>query len=334
MVTIGDVAEYAGVSRSTVSHALSGKRPISRETRERINDAIRVLNYTANAGAKALATSRTSTMGLIVPYAPDEFAPARLQYTGAVSEAARALDYDVLMVTDVDGSTGIKRVTESSRVDGVVLLNVKRYDERIDAVRTARQPGVLIGVAENNDVLDSVDLDFGEAGRMMVRHLAGLGHRDVVFITFPETMFQQDLGYVWRLRDAVIDEAAALGVSLAIVHDSADPKERAHALADALDASPAASALLVHSVGALVDLPMVLSQRGVSVPADLSVVSLFGDEFGAMLSLPYTAIEPSPDLVATHAVRLLVDRIEDPNRAVVTELVAPVMVDRGSTRAI
>ena len=80
MTTIGDVAEYAGVARSTVSHALSGKRPVSAETRNRINDAIAALQFTPNAGAKALATSKTSTMGLIVPFASKEFAQARMEY--------------------------------------------------------------------------------------------------------------------------------------------------------------------------------------------------------------------------------------------------------------
>jgi DNA-binding LacI/PurR family transcriptional regulator len=334
MATIADVAEYAGVAPSTVSHALSGKRPVSAETRQRINEAIAILQFTANAGAKALATSKTSTMGLIVPYVPEEFAPARMQYILIVSEKARSLDYDVLMVTDVDGTVGIKRVTDSNRVDGVILLDIKRHDERIAAIVAADEPGVLIGIADDNDVVDSVDLDFAEAGRMLVRHLANLGHRRVIFVTFPEGLFAQDLGFVWRMRDSVIAESAKLGLTLTVVYDDANPAVRAQVLGRALDDKSGATALLVHSIGALVDLPTLISERGISVPRDLSVVSLFGDEFGAMLSLPYTAIEPSPEIVVSRAVELLAARIQDPDRPVVRELIAPVMIDRGSTRAI
>ena len=334
MATISDVAEYAGVARSTVSHALSGKRPVSSATRERINEAIAALRFTANAGAKALALAKTSTMGLIVSYAQDEFAPARMQYVLAVSEVARDLEYDVLMVTDVDGVAGIRRVTESNRVDGVVLLSIKRHDDRIASVLAARQPGVLLGIAEDNDVVDSVDTDFAEAGRMLVRHLADQGHRRVVFVTFPEQLFAQDLGYVWRLRDSVIDEAAKRGVTLTIVYDDAKPTARAQVLGKALDDGSGNTALLVHSAAALVDLPLLLSERGISVPRDLSVVSLFGEEFGAMFSLPYTAIEPAPEVVAARAVELLAARIADPSRPIVRELIDPVLIDRGSTRAI
>ncbi|GAA1964437.1 LacI family DNA-binding transcriptional regulator [Microbacterium deminutum] len=334
MATIGDVAKYAGVSRSTVSHALSGKRPISLETRQRISEAIVALQYTANAGAKALATSKTSTLGLIVPYTPAEFAPARMQYVMIVSETARELGFDVLMVTDFDGRAGIKRVTDSSRVDGVILLNVTRHDERIGSVLAAAKPGVLIGLADDNAALDSVDLDFAAAGRSMVRHLAERGHRRVIFVTLPTEMFLQDLGYVWRLHESVIDEAQTAGLALTVVHDAADPKDRMRVLAGALDATPDATALLVHSVGALIDLPVLLSQRRISVPRDLSVVGLFGDEFGAMFALPYTAVEPSPEVVVSRAVHLVAERIEDPSRPVVQELLAPLMVDRGSTREV
>ena len=334
MATIADVAKYAGVARSTVSHALSGKRPVSEETRERIHQAISALRFTANAGAKALATSKTSTIGLIVPYVPEEFAPARMQYILMVAEAARSLDYDVLMVTDVDGTAGIRRVTESNRVDGVVLLDVKRHDERIPALVAASEPGVLIGIAEDNDVVDSVDLDFAEAGRMLVRHLAEQGHRRIIFVTFPEGLFAQDLGFVWRLRDSVIAEAAERGIVLTIVYDDANPLARSRVLGRALDERSGATALLVHSEGALIDLLPLLRERGISVPRDLSVVSLFGDEFGAMFSLPYTAIEPSPETVASRAVQLLASRIAEPDRPIVRELIAPVLVDRGSTRAL
>jgi DNA-binding LacI/PurR family transcriptional regulator len=333
MVTIADVARHAGVSRSTVSHALSGNRPISLETRERINVAIRDLRFTPNAGAKALATSKSSIMGLIVPFTSEEFAPATMQYVLVVSETARSLGYDVLMVTEADGARGITRVTDSNLVDGVLVLDVKRHDERVASILNARQPGVLMGYAEGNESLDSVDLDFAAAGRMLVQHLFDHGHRRVIFITFPEELFAQNVGYAWRFKDAAVASAAELGMSLDIVYGDTDPVARYRGVAAALDRNPAATALLVHW-GALVDLPMLLAERNVTVPADLSVVSVFPDQFGGMFSLPYTAIESSPRLVASRAVQLLAARIEDPDRPVVSELLAPRLIDRGSSRAI
>ena len=91
MATIEDVARVAGVSRSTVSYALSGKRSISRETQQRIEKAIADLGFTVNAGARALATSQTMSIGLLSQFHQDEFAPAMLQYIRSVSDVARDL---------------------------------------------------------------------------------------------------------------------------------------------------------------------------------------------------------------------------------------------------
>src|SRR3954467_8080213 len=83
--TIGDVAKAAGVSRSTVSYALTGKRSISEETRARIQAAIEQPGFPPHAGARALATSRTNVLGLYLQFQEDEFAPAMLQYVLPVS---------------------------------------------------------------------------------------------------------------------------------------------------------------------------------------------------------------------------------------------------------
>src|ERR1700733_14596140 len=203
MATIGDVAKYAGVSRSTVSHALSGKRTISQATRERVNEAVRVLNYRANAGARALATARTMILALVVPFTPEEFAPATMQYVLVVTQTARSLGYDVLLVTQEEGADGIARVAESNLVDGVIILDVKRNDPRVGVLSQIRQPGVLIGMPDGEPAVDCVDFDFGAAGALLVDHLAERGHREVIFLTLPDELFAQGLGYAVSLSGSV-----------------------------------------------------------------------------------------------------------------------------------
>ena len=140
--TIQDVARRAGVSRSTVSYALSGKRSISRETRDRIEAAVAELGFTPHAGARALATSHTMVIGLFVQFFEDEFSPAMLQYVLPISDAAREAGYDILMVTEADGPHAVQRILSSGMVDGVVLLNVAHEDQRLPVLRKMRQPAV------------------------------------------------------------------------------------------------------------------------------------------------------------------------------------------------
>src|SRR4051812_19223995 len=110
MVKIDEVAQAAGVSISTVSYALSGKRPVSRQTRERIELAVRELGYRANAGARMLAGSRTQIFALTEPFRADTHAPTHMAFVLATSIAARRQDYDILLLTEEEASAGMRRV--------------------------------------------------------------------------------------------------------------------------------------------------------------------------------------------------------------------------------
>jgi DNA-binding LacI/PurR family transcriptional regulator len=335
MATIGDVARAAGVSRSTVSYALSGNRAISRTTRDRIEAAVTELGFTPNAGARALKTSRTMVLALLLQFHADEFAPAMLEYVLPVTDTARELGYDILLMTEPDGAAALSRVTRSGMVDGVVLLDVTHADPRLDALRRAAQPGVLIGLPGDTAGLDVYDLDFESAARQVVEHLHALGHRDVVLVSPPRHVSERGGAYAWRFRDAAAARAGELGVR-ATTHfgESRQPavNRTMHAV---LDARPGATALVVHNDATVAALPAVLRERGIAVPGDLSVVSLYSANFGTTFSLPFTAVESAPDVLGRLAVRRLVHRIRLPGAAGAPEtgLVAPTLADRGSTAA-
>src|ERR1700752_3575704 len=95
--TSKDVARLAGVSQSTVSYVMSGKRPISEETQQRVNDAIAQLTYEPNAGARALASQRTSVIGLMVPTYAGVDPAGQLPFIQTITSSARARDHDVLL---------------------------------------------------------------------------------------------------------------------------------------------------------------------------------------------------------------------------------------------
>jgi len=195
VATIGDVARVAGVSRSTASYALSGKRAISEDVRRRVKDAVRELGYTPNAGARALATSQTMVIGLLAQFLEDEFAPAMLQYMLGVSNTARELGYDILLSTEADGRNALRRMTDSRMVDGIVLLNVAEDDDRLPILRDAPQPGALVGLPADCSGVEVFDLDFEEAGRTMVEHLhrlLGRGAAIEIDELVPVDLFGQD----------------------------------------------------------------------------------------------------------------------------------------------
>jgi DNA-binding LacI/PurR family transcriptional regulator len=328
------VARVAGVSRSTASNVLSGKRSTSPEIQRRVLDAVHSLAYTPNAGARALATSQTRVIGLLAQFLPDEFAPAMLQYILGVSDSARELGYDLLLVSDADGAQALKRITDSRMVDGVVLLNVTHQDDRLGVLRDAQQPGALIGEPGDCTALDVFDLDFAEAGRLMVDHLVRLGHRDLLLVSQPEHVVERGGAYVWRLQDAALEQARLRDVRLHTVFAAASQPQIGRDLRAFLQAHPDATGLLLHNEAAAAALPTILNELGLRAPQDLSVIGRYSDEFARTFSLPYSSIESAPDRLGRMAVRQLVRRIESEagrREPHVVRFISPEFVDRGST---
>ncbi len=333
MVTIGDVAKAAGVSRSTVSYALSGKRSISPEVRARIDEVVSALNFTPNAGARALATSQTNVIALLARFLSDEFAPAMLQYILGVTDRARELGYDTLMVTEEDGERALKRISDSRMVDGFVLLNVAENDSRLDSLRSAPQPGALVGLPSDPAGLDVFDLDFGAAGRLMVDRLYSAGHREMILMSQPQHVVERGGAYVWRLANAAKARAEELGATVHAYFGAAQQPQIGADLHAALDAHPGATGLLLNNEAAAAALPSVLQARGLRAPDDISVIGRYSDDFARTFSLPYSAVDSAATELGRRAVEQLVRHIETDAADHIVELVPPVITDRGSVGA-
>lgn len=332
MVTIGDVARTAGVSRSTASYALSGKRTISPAVRERVAQTARDLGFTPNAGARALATSQTHVLGLLARFLPDEFAPAMLQYIRGVTDRARELGYDTLLVSEDDGVAALQRISASRMVDGFVLLNVAEHDDRLPSLRGAAQPGALVGLPDDTSGVDVFDLDFVATGEVMVDRLHDLGHRELILVSQPEHVVQRGGAYVRRLADAARARAELRGIRLHTHFGASSQPEVGQDLAAILDAHPSATGLLLNNEAAAAALPGVLTARSLQVPDDLSVIGRYSDDFARTFSLPYSAVDSAARELGRRAVEKLVARIEgDADPDALVHLIPPVIQERGST---
>src|SRR6478736_9692764 len=230
MATIDDVARAAGVSVSTVSYTLSGKRPISAETRARVERAVRELDYRPHAGARALASARTNVLALMAPLRVDVNVGVIMQFVTGVVTRAQTYQHDVLLLTQEDHA-GVERVAAGSMVDAVIMMDVEADDPRLAILRRQRQPAVLIGLPRDTAGFSCVDLDFESAGRTAVAHLAGLGHRSIALVGSPQAVLDRHTTYALRMVSGFRAETERLGVEAVF-----EPCESSHAGAiDALD---------------------------------------------------------------------------------------------------
>ena len=168
MATIDDVAREAGVAISTVSYALSGKRKVSAETRDRIAAACLALDYAPRASARALAANRSEIIAVTAPMHHDTDPSAHMAFAMEVTLAARTRDYDTLLLVHDDAQQGMRRSAASALADGIIVLDVAAHDERADLARKLSCPVVFIGVPEDTEGLVCVDLDFEAAIRTSI----------------------------------------------------------------------------------------------------------------------------------------------------------------------
>ncbi|MFC1421061.1 LacI family DNA-binding transcriptional regulator [Streptacidiphilus cavernicola] len=330
MVTLAEVARQAGVSPSTVSYVLSGKRAISEPTRARVEQAISDLGYHPNAGARALAGKRSHIIALVVPLRTDVYVPIMMEIAIAVTMAARQYGYDVLLITNDEGPEGVRRVAASGLADGVVLMDVELEDERIPVLRELGSHAAMIGLPADAHGLACVDHDFTAAGALCADHLADLGHRDVAFVGYAPQVYRRHAGYAERTLTGFRERAAARG--LRILHRPCEGtyESTAGTLARILEDRPATTGFVVQNEGALGPLLSLLRGSGRIVPEDASVVALCPEQLAEQNSPRLTAVTGPAQELGRQAVELVMSRIDGGAPPEIT-LLTPVLTVREST---
>jgi DNA-binding LacI/PurR family transcriptional regulator len=330
MATLADVARHAGVAASTVSYVLSGKRPVSQETKERVARSIQLLGYQPHAGARALASAKSNVLALVIPLRGDLYVPVMMDIAIAVTTAARRFGHDVLLLTNDEGPEGIRRVATSARADAVILTDVGMEDDRIAMVRQTGVDAVLIGLPADPAGLDCVDLDFAEAGRLCVLHLAGLGHREVAFIGEAQGIYQRHIGFAMRTLSGI--RAAARETGMNLVHRPCGGSYEAAAgvLARVFEERPRTTGLIIQNEAVIPPLLSLLRTAGRIVPEDVSIVAVCPDQVAEQTSPQLSSVNLPAAELGTRAVELLMRRLADGGEGLV-ELIPPALTARGST---
>ncbi|GAA1916598.1 LacI family DNA-binding transcriptional regulator [Microbacterium aoyamense] len=334
MVKINEVAEAAGVSISTVSYALSGKRPVSEATRHRIETAVRELGYSPNAGARMLAGDRTHIFALTEPFRRDTHAPTHMAFVLATAIAARQNGYDVLLLTDEDAQAGMQRVAANGLVDAILVLDVAPDDGRVALARQISTPAVFIGIPDDHDGLICVDLDFEAAGALAVDRLADRGHRNIGLIGQPDIAYAKS-NFPPRVLRAVEARAAERAVRLGF-RSAGEVDASAAAVAARVDAllDGGATALVLHATDSVHAVVLDrLRTRGLSVPGDVSLVSVAASFDMSTLAQSIDVIPLVPDSSCALAVDLAMRALTTEPPASGLHLIPPTYIDLGTVGA-
>jgi LacI family transcriptional regulator len=308
MARLVDVAKRAGVSVSTASYVVTGSRPVSEETRRKVLAAIDEVGYTPDAVARALRSSRSQTVALVVPDIRNPFFTALID---GVEAEARASGQSLLMVNtgeDPDREVAALRDLAAQRVDGFIIGLTRRTPrDLVENLRASRRPFVLVDRAGPADV-DQVTVDNEIAAKVMVDHLAGIGHRRIGFVAGVRgisTAEDRLAGYVAGL------EAAGIPFDDALVVDGGSKRDLARrAVVEALGRPNRPTALVVSNNDMALGALEAIRQLDLVVPRDIAIVSLDDVPWAGVLPAPLTAVAQPSFAMGREAIRLLLRRIQ------------------------
>jgi DNA-binding LacI/PurR family transcriptional regulator len=321
-----DVARRAGVSRSLVSLVMRGSPNVSEERRRRVLDAASALGYSPNAMARGLASRQS---GIVTVLLNDLHNPFFAEIFDGLKLGAEQNGFQLLL-----GAGSTKRRAEQAaldsflqfRPDGIVLVSPRLAASAIGKLAKIA-PVVVIGRAVRASGIDTVMTDEAVGARLVVEHLAGLGHRRIVHIDGGP-----GAGAATRRR-AFVKEMKRVGLARTAEVVSGDFTEHSGVeSAQTLLRRPR----LPTAVYAANDLAAVgaidaFGKAGHEVPADVSVMGFDNIFFAHLRHVSLTTIDQPRLEMGRLAMTLLASRVGGERRADEAQLVTPTLVVRDST---
>lgn len=308
-----DIARLAGVSVSTVSRALNGSTLIPDETRERIAELAKSMNYAINAGAKNLRTGVNRTIAVVVPYEAasrqNVSDPFFLSILGSIADALTDRGYDMLLSRVEAGQlTQAAQLVDAGRAVGIILIGQWRHHDQLNEMAARRLPIAVWGAQLPQQAYCTVGGDNVAGGDLATDHLLQQGRRRIAFFGDPQLpeVAMRMRGY----RKALRRHGVAFNRALCVPASFAGDGGRRAVLAlrergEPFDAIFACSDVLaMTAIGCL-------REHGVAVPDEVSVVGYDDIGLAANFHPALTTVHQPVDLGGHELVLAALDLAEN-----------------------
>lgn len=311
-VTLDDIAERVGMSRTTVSRALGGHSDVSDRTRQRIEKAARELGYRPHTVARRLATGRSFTICAITGKLPFIRDALFIEVLDVLRRQLTSAGYDLIMGSRDPGVSGVGdaiSLIRQQQVDGVVLLETDIEDPLLGRIVEMETPLVLFGRSPEHPELPYVDTD-GLAGiSTVVEYLARLGHKRIGYIGGPPwavCAVQRLKGYLKACRSYGISSD---GLYIEMDHSGlAEGYSAAYALLNRTQTAP--TALICYSDAMAFGAMRAAYELGLRVPDDLSVVGFDNVALDDFTIPKLTSVAQRTRDIGEHLARLILSEVE------------------------
>jgi DNA-binding LacI/PurR family transcriptional regulator len=327
--TMKDVAKATDVSIQTVSAVINNKPGITQETRDRILAAIAELGYRPFNVARSLRTRTTHTIALIVS---DITNPFFATIASIAEDQAHHAGYNLILFnthSDTEREQYYFKTILDRWIDGVLFVTTLDQLNGLDLVQKAGIPVVALDRIPNNYAGPAVTLDNIKAGRLAAEHLINLGHVHLAHISGPlglRLSRERLIGYEDTIRMMGISPGPVVSGD---TNWSSESGYRAMRNLLALEKRPTAvfAANDRMAIGAM----HAITEAGLRVPADISIVGLDNIELAPYQAPPLTTVAQSLTQVATEGVNILLEVLQGKEHSHTQIILEPYLIVREST---
>lgn len=334
--SIDDVAREAGVSKSTVSRALSRPDMVSDATRAKVLAAAEHLNFSISRASGILKSGRSQRIAMLVgSHQIDWFSAKIIEGLNPVFQQA---GYDLILYPvegQEDRATFFDKLPVRGNADAVVVSSFDISPAEIKRLGTAHVPITGINVASTDEFAASASID-DEAGiRLAVKHLAQQGHRNIVYVqpqvisTLHFSSYRRITGFLETcvqlgLRGRTVTVPVLAGEDATAVFDTV--------VSDILAADERPTALCFHQDSMAIPFFFRLGQCGLRIPDDISIVGYDNSTFAAEVGL--TTIRQDPRTMAEHVAHATLRLIDGDTLSTPHERFDPQLIVRSSTAPV
>ncbi|OEG62473.1 MAG: hypothetical protein BHK79_10400 [Halanaerobium sp. MDAL1] len=333
-IKMSDIAEMAGVSKSTVSRALKNDSRVKEETKNNILKIARKYNYQPNKVAQALAEKNTKIIAVILPSAPRSVSdPFFLEFLHGVNNAAYQQGYSLTIPpVEKENFASFKEINQKINFDGVILTEPQLNDPRIKYLQENKIPFVFNGNPMADRDISWVDTDNQLGAYQAVDYLIKKGHKKIATITGPLNLVAGKYrleGYLQALKEN------NLQLNEDWIIESDFTEKGAHLAAKNLikDYNEISAVFAANDLMAL-GIIKSLKDAGIRIPEDLSLIAFDSIKMGEYIEPPLTTIKNTGLEKGEKAVELLIKIIENQDLAGKHILYPPELVVRDSVQDI
>lgn len=307
MSTVKDVAKLAGVSASTVSRTLSNRVFVEEETRQKVLKAVRELNYFPSSVARGLREGRTYMLGLLVPDINSLFYPMLMK---SMERCAAEKGYSLILCNNDESIENEKRnmtMMGGRGIDGLLCLSVE--DEIRHLVEFQQERGIPVVLINRSvpDPISSVSIDNEYGGYLMTRHLLEQGHRKIaaMFGDFGRQRFRERYAGCKR----AMEEFGVGNYEKYFIYEVDTIEEAYRRTQEVLDREDRPTAFFAAMDLLAIGIYSSISQRGLRIPDDISVVGYDNIFMSQYMIPPLTTYNAPVDRLAQESIDILLARI-------------------------